>query len=108
MVCSSGLFVVSSEAAPGGDAPDEVYYCGYAHGEAYDVVPEAEVWDFDGCELFDGACEECCDEQDDEEPCVGMEPCFLFSDGAEHFSELGPVDAEEYGHGVADDPVGGL
>lgn len=66
------------------------------------------MWDFDGSELFDGSCEECCDEEDDEEPCVGMEPCFLFSDGAEHFSELGPVDAEEYGHGVAYDPVDGL
>lgn len=39
MICSSGSFVVSSEAAPGGDAPDEVNYCGNAHGEAYDVVP---------------------------------------------------------------------
>lgn len=64
--------------------------------------------DFNRRQKFDRTRKQSSDKKDYQQPSIGIEPPELLFHGAEHFIKLRPMNAEEQGHGITEDPVHGF
>lgn len=92
----------------GGEAADEVDYGGDAHRQTQTVVPQTEMRNLHRRKQFDSPRQQRGEEEENQQPGVGVEPTEFILQGREHLAELRPVDYQEQCHGVTERPMDGF
>lgn len=99
------LLLYFSETVPGRDASEKMNDDGGCHNKPQPIVPQTQMWNFDGREQFHQSRK---DGKDDEDcNCQGIvpEPEILLLHGSEHFAEMHAVQTRKGGHQQTGHPV---